>query len=352
MLSGADLDEIVFQVLLSRMKGKNRYRRPIKEETVLQLCQDARMIFETEGTLLRLNADIAIVGDIHGNIDDLIRIFERLRYPPAMRYLFLGDYIDRGAFGTEVLILLFALKAKFPEHIYLIRGNHECAPLSRFYGFFDEVCRKYSEAVYRAAVDLFSELPLCAVVGERVFCVHGGLSPELELLTSIEDLEKPLDFSEPGIFTDMVWSDPCPRVLSFVPSTRGSGVLYGVEATSTFLDRNELDLLVRSHELCMDGISWPFEADEDAGEKCLTLFSNTNYCDMGNTGAILHVSSDLIVNVEAFSPLTEETARSRHIILPYWLAELISRKTTGSRRGRKKPGETRVNDENLCESNM
>jgi protein phosphatase len=351
MLSGAELDEIVFQILLSRMTGKKPYRRPIKEETVLQLCEDARQILTKERVMLKLNADIAVVGDIHGNVDDLIRTFERLRYPPAMRYLFLGDYIDRGPYGTEVLILLLALKCKFPEHIYLLRGNHECAALSRFYGFSDEIVGKYSETVYRATIVLFRELPLAAVVGERVFCVHGGLSPSLRRLSEFETLAKPLDFADKGLFQDMVWSDPRSTVRGFVPSTRNCGMHFGPEATRAFLDQNDLDLVIRSHEMCMEGISWPFANDETAGEKCLTVFSNTNYCDMGNTGAILHISTDLIVNVEVLSPLTEETARSRHTVLPYWLSELIAQKEKAPRRGRRKVSEARPNGENHCEHN-
>lgn len=325
MLSPKELDELVFQVLLSRMHGKKRYRRPILEETVVRLCQQAKQAFDREPVLLRVESEIVVVGDLHGNIDDLLRIFERMRYPPATRYIFLGDYVDRGLFGTEVLLLLFALKLKFPEHVYLLRGNHESESLSRYYGFYKELTSKYSENVYSEILKVFSALPLCAVLGDRVFCVHGGISPELDALEDLEQEPKPKDFSTPGIFTDMVWSDPSSEISDFEMSDRGCGYIYGPEALTQFLDDNDLDLLVRSHEMCSDGINWPYADDEEAVDRCLTVFSSSDYCGRHNTSAILHISLDLLVNVEVFDPLPADPDK-RHVLLPYWLYDMISRR--------------------------
>ena len=326
MLSSSEIDEIVFQVLLSRMHGKKRYAQPVTANTMVRLLDHVSEVLKKEPVMLELSADIAVGGELHGNIDDLLRIFERLRYPPAMRYIFLGDYVDRGIFGTEVIMLLFALKCKYPEHIYLLRGNHETENLSRYYGFYKEIMSKYDEDVYMAVVRTFDHLPLCSIIGDRIFCVHGGISPSLKNVDDILQMAKPHELSGYGVFTDMVWSDPGMDVQEYAPNERGCGYIYGPKAITRFLDDNGLDLLVRSHEMCLDGVAWPYANDDETVDRCLTVFSTSNYCFRGNSGAILHISSDLLVNVEVFPPLADQDIKKRKVLLPYWLYDMIAKK--------------------------
>ena len=319
------LDEIVFQVLLGRMNKKKRYAKPITQEDITSLLQNTRSVLTKEPILLELEGGIVIVGDLHGNVDDLIRIFERLRYPPATRYLFLGDYVDRGIYGLEVMLLLFALKVKFPDNVFLLRGNHECASLTGVYGFEEEILEKFNREVYNEFIETFYQLPMCAVVGERIFCVHGGISPDLVTLDDIKKLEKPREIPMSGLVTDLVWSDPDIESEDFTASRRGCGYLYGPEALDDFLANNELDLLVRSHELCDEGVCWPYQDDDVFADSCITVFSNTDYCGRENSGAVICVTDDLTVSIEVFEPLLVEETK-RNILLPYWLADLISKK--------------------------
>ena len=137
--------------------------------------------------LLELEAPLQIVGDIHGQFVDLLRLFEFKGLPPNANYLFLGDYVDRGPSGLECMFLLMALKVKHPENVHLLRGNHECAAINRIYGFYDECKRRYSIKLWKSFQDLFNTLPLAAVIEQRIFCIHGGLSPDME---SPDDLKK------------------------------------------------------------------------------------------------------------------------------------------------------------------
>ena len=133
-------------------------------------AQDA---IEREPMLLELEGPLQIVGDIHGQYVDLLRLFEFKGPPPAARYLFLGDYVDRGPNGLECMFVLMALKVKYPDQIWLLRGNHECAAINRIYGFYDECKRRYSIKLWRTFQELFNAMPLAAVIERKIFCIHG-----------------------------------------------------------------------------------------------------------------------------------------------------------------------------------
>lgn len=124
----------------------------------------------------------SIIGDVHGQYYDLLRLFEYGGFPPDANYLFLGDYVDRGKQSLETVCLLLAYKIKYPENFFLLRGNHECASINRIYGFYDECKRRYNIKLWKTFTDCFNCLPIAAIIDEKILCMHGGLSPELSSL--------------------------------------------------------------------------------------------------------------------------------------------------------------------------
>ena len=116
---------------------------PITENEIRGLCLKSMEIFPSQPTLLELVTPLKICGDIHGQYFDLLRLFERGGFPPESNYLFLGDYVDRGKHSLETICLLLAYKIKYPENVFLLRGNHECASINRIYGFYDELKRRF-----------------------------------------------------------------------------------------------------------------------------------------------------------------------------------------------------------------
>lgn len=150
------------------------------------LCLKSREIFLQQPILLELEAPLKICGDIHGQYTDLLRLFEYGGFPPEANYLFLGDYVDRGKQSLETICLLLAYKIKYPENFFLLRGNHECASINRIYGFYDECKRRYNIKLWKTFTDCFNCLPIAAIIDEKIFCCHGGLSPDLQVISGCD----------------------------------------------------------------------------------------------------------------------------------------------------------------------
>lgn len=215
-----------------------------------------------------------ILGDIHGQYYDLLRLFEYGGYPPEANYLFLGDYVDRGKQSLETVCLLLAYKIKFPENFFMTRGNHECASINRIYGFYDECKRRYSIKLWKIFTDCFNALPVAASVDDKIFCMHGGLSPELNSMDQVRKIVRPTDIPEQGkwnfiinigLLCDLLWSDPEKDTTGWGQNDRGVSVTFSSAIVDSFLKKHELDLICRAHQVInsnfnnlIQGCRWRF----------------------------------------------------------------------------------------------
>ena len=140
---------------------------------------------------------------------DLLRIFDYSGPPSETnKFLFLGDYVDRGYQSTETIILLLCYKIKYPKSLFLLRGNHESADINQMYGFYDEYKVRYKIGIWKQFQDCFNCLPVAAVIGERIFCAHGGCAYDCDYLSEIEEIKRPSEVPDKGIMCDLLWSDP------------------------------------------------------------------------------------------------------------------------------------------------
>lgn len=256
--------------------------------TVRSLIQKAVEIFSGQSTLLKIPAPTVIIGDIHGNICDLIHILQKFQdYKTTDTMLFLGDYVDRGFHSVEVIILLLALVCKYPQNVFMIRGNHEFSHINRMYGFYDEISFAFHQTeIWQEFQTVFSWMPLAAVVGEKIFCVHGGLSPEIKSLEQIANISRPIaNYENAPLISDLVWSDPHDNVSMYAENHRGSGVLFGVNAIKSFLTSVGLKLMIRAHQCVADGF---LTFAQNTG---VTVFSSSEYCRiMHNKCGVVHAS--------------------------------------------------------------
>ena len=180
----------------------------LAKAAALYLITQASQQFFKETNIITLSDPITIIGDIHGQYYDFLKILEIGGSPDSTRYLFLGDYVDRGIFSIEVLLLLYAIKLNNPKSIYMLRGNHESRQMTTFFNFRSEVLYKYDLDVYEAIMESFDCLPLACVINKKFLALHGGISPELNSLADIERLDRFSEPSKSGLFCDLLWSDP------------------------------------------------------------------------------------------------------------------------------------------------
>ena len=304
LLSDADKEAALFEpgklprdfVLAAMEHFKDQ--KVIHKRYVAHLLISAKHYYEKQSSLLEIpipeigpdvndptiSPRLTVCGDTHGQYYDVLNIFALNGLPSKNNpYLFNGDFVDRGSFSVEVILLFLLFKLSDPDCIHLHRGNHETKNMNKIYGFEGEVKAKYDDKIFDLFLEVFSFLPLASVVGGKVFVTHGGLPTEPDVtLADIRKIKRGCEPPNFGLMSDLLWADPQPFP-GKSPSKRGVGYSFGPDITESFLKLNGLQLLVRSHEVKDEGYL------VEHGGKTITVFSAPNYCDsMGNKGAFIH----------------------------------------------------------------
>ncbi|KAK5135101.1 hypothetical protein LTR08_005626 [Meristemomyces frigidus] len=304
-LKTADLDEMIKRLVDAAYAGKVTKTVCLKNAEITAICSAAREVFCSQPALIELSTPVKIVGDVHGQYADLIRMFEMCGFPPSSNFLFLGDYVDRGKQSLETILLLLCYKLRYPENFFLLRGNHECANVTRVYGFYDECKRRCNVKVWKTFVDTFNTLPIAAIVAGKIFCVHGGLSPSLTHMDDIRNIHRPTDVPDYGLLNDLLWSDPQDMESDWEANERGVSYCFSKKVIMEFLQKHDFDLVCRAHMVVEDG--YEFFSDR----VLVTVFSAPNYCgEFDNWGAVMSVSAELLCSFELLKPLDSSALKS------------------------------------------
>ncbi|KAG0701660.1 Metallo-dependent phosphatase-like protein [Suillus ampliporus] len=280
--------------------------RHLPEPDMKVLCDRVRAILMEESNIQPVSSPVTICGDIHGQFWDLLELLRKGGKVPETSYIFMGDFVDRGHYSLETVSMLLALKARYPDKVTLLRGNHESRQITQVYGFYgdnrwrnatcptvliirclDECQQKYgSAAVWKACCSVFDFLNLAAIIDGETLCVHGGLSPDIRTLDQIRVLSRAQEIPHEGAFCDLMWSDP-EDIETWAVSPRGAGWLFGRSVTREFNHVNSLSLIARAHQLVQEGYKYMFD------DQLVTVWSAPNYCyRCGNMASILTVRED------------------------------------------------------------
>ncbi|CAD7948848.1 unnamed protein product [Amoebophrya sp. A25] len=273
---------------IAHLKDKNQH---LPESAVEALCAHAKDVLHQEPNCATIRCPVTVAGDVHGQYHDLLEMFRMGGSPPDTNYLFLGDYVDRGYFSVECFSLLLCFKIRYPQRVTILRGNHESRQITQVYGFYDECLRKYngSPRVWKLFTSLFDALPLVALIEEKIFAQHGGLSPQISTIDEIQtSIHRFQEVPHEGAMCDLLWSDPDDRV-GWGMSPRGAGHTFGEDVSRKWNHTNGLYLIARAHQLVMEGFNWSHN------KEVVTIFSAPNYCyRCGNQAAIMEVSSTIL----------------------------------------------------------
>ena len=290
--------EDIIEKLLSVRGNKPGKQVDLKEEEINFLIKKSSDIIKEQKMLVELEAPLHVCGDIHGQYYDLLRIFEHCGYPGEYNYLFLGDYVDRGKQSLETICLLLCYKIKFPEKVTLLRGNHESSVTNRIYGFYDECKRRYNVRLWKNFTELFNHLPVAALIDDKILCMHGGLSPDLKSIQNIKDITRPTEIPDTGLLCDLLWSDPDKEATEYDENDRGVSVIFGEKVVIDFNKKNDLDLIIRAHQVVDDGYEF------FANRQLITIFSAPNYCgEFDNSAGIMIIDESLTCSLKVLRPV-------------------------------------------------
>jgi len=273
----------------------------LPETDLKKLCDHVSDLLLEESNVQPVSTPVTVCGDIHGQFYDLEELFRTGGQIPDTNYIFMGDFVDRGYYSLETWTRLLTLKAKYPKHITLLRGNHESRQITQVYGFYDECISKYGNAnAWKYCCMVFDLLTVAALIDGEVLCVHGGLSPEMRTIDQMRTIERNMEIPHKGAFCDIVWSDP-DEVSGWAMSPRGAGWLFGDRVTNEFMNLNNLELICRAHQLVHEGYKYMFD------DKLVTVWSAPNYCyRCGNIAAVLAFSTVKEREAKLFQAVSDE----------------------------------------------
>ncbi|CAD5231483.1 unnamed protein product [Bursaphelenchus xylophilus] len=326
------------------------YRKPelpiMSYESAMELIQQCKAIFEAENSLLEIKSPVIIVGDIHGQYDDLERILTLSRDKDSAafginRFLFLGDYVDRGPNSYNCINLLLQLKCRHPKQIGMLRGNHETENINGCYGFLQELKTNFPQRneginLWRAYNDMFAYLPLAALVRKRVLCMHGGISEDLKSLDDIRRIKRPIvDVMTHQLAGDLLWSDPLSGIKGYQNNAvRGVSVVFGEQAVNETCQRLGLDYIVRAHQIMFNGYAL------FANRKLITIFSAPKYCLEKNSKAVVLVlNSKNKISFVFVAPVESKTAGEKIFKRDYKALEYEQVEATNDLKDNKKNDE-------------
>jgi diadenosine tetraphosphatase ApaH/serine/threonine PP2A family protein phosphatase len=266
---------------MSSLLKKYRENIPKTASEIQDLLVEMEKTFSKEPSMIKIQKGPCLfVGDTHGDLNASMKVVQKFLKRNELTLVFLGDYVDRGEQQLENVLFLFLLKKANPDHVILLRGNHEEKQMNQYYGFQSVLSQTFgtdSNSLFTQFQQTFAQLPLCVLTWNRIFGVHGGIPISMKDKTiTLEEIEQrvrgatyieDLDF----ITAQLLWNDPKEDVKGAVPSSRGIGFYFGKDKFEQFIDANNIQFVIRSHEVFQSGYKYFFD------NQLVSIFSALDY---------------------------------------------------------------------------
>jgi diadenosine tetraphosphatase ApaH/serine/threonine PP2A family protein phosphatase len=316
----------LLQLSAEEFSAALRKNKRIDEFALESLLWHLSDILDAEPNVIHVSPPVSVCGDVHGQLLDVLQLFHAAgdAISPASKFLFLGDYVDRGHSSIETFAYLAFLKVTHPRDVVLLRGNHESRAVNHMYGLYNDCVAIYGHAgPWHMFNRVFDLLPVAAVVDNRMFWVRGGLSPAITWVDQIFAIDRKREIDTEGV-TDLTWSDPG-DVATFTWNHRGQGKIFGATQTRNFLWNNRLGadaaapgspnhgFVARSHQLVMEGYSWTHR------DRLVIVWSAPNYCyKSGNDACVMRVGGDGAVQFAKFEKDPKSHIKRASLLISYF----------------------------------
>ncbi|CAD8179739.1 unnamed protein product [Paramecium pentaurelia] len=283
----------------------------ITKNQLLRIVDMCNYHLKNEGNVIYVDDPLTLVGDIHGQYYDLMKILELGGDPEQGKYIY------------------------YPTRVFLLRGNHECKQLTSYFNFRDECLYKYDQEVYEAIMASFDNMPLVALINNKFLCLHGGISPDLKSLADVERIDRFREPPKAGLFCDILWADPVENEELYDEihyrgnDTRGCSWFFGEKAVQPFLDNNKFICLIRAHEAQLEGYRL-YKYNEKIKEfpQVLTIFSAPNYCDVYNNKAAILKFENCTLNISQFGYSQHPYLLPHFLDIFSWSIPFVTEKVT------------------------
>ena len=274
----------------------------LKEELLRKLLDETLATLKDKPLLVKLQGSYVVAGSIHGNYTDLIRIFIKFGFPPETNYIFLGDYVDDGEYSVEVVSLLFALKNKFPDHIYLLRGDHEDRDINSDSGFLESIIATFfNGSLWEKFNMAFAYLPIAIILNEKYLLIHGGISQRFKDINELNKFRMPIA-RLPPVIADILSSTPSNDVETYQSKKKKqNGCFFGQKSINEFIDNNHITTIIRSHQ---------YDVSSPDMENVITICSSSNFNKKDKASIVAVIKENQEIFLEELPELIRNNKKS------------------------------------------
>ena len=277
------------------LENLKKYKLPTEQE-IKFICDKASEILINLDNIAIVECPLIVCGDIRGQFKDLLELFNICGKIPDINYLFLGNIVgNRDGHNIETLLFILILKIKYPNRITFIRGHKETSLNDLRFDLENECKIRFGNyKVFNMFLNIFNLFQIAAIIKQKIFCIHGGICPEIDSLDDIKNIDRKNDTQIYNpLILDLLTSQPDEEVDTFTIPIKGMGYIFGEKALDKFYQKNNFDFFIRGHDVEEEGYRYYFN------NKLISLWSAPNFSTIiKNKASVLELDEHMNKNIK------------------------------------------------------